>query len=121
MKKGSKVRVLATNKVGTVSDSEFFVLGNRKHIRVEVKFDDKPEPVWYKREELGCIYEDLMMKLSDDRGRSIIFDMRYDHGSEQLSINVDCCPKNIQLLKNSMIGSLGYMYFETLKGKGEVL
>lgn len=121
MKKGSKVRVLATNKVGTVSDSEFFVLGNRKHIRVEVKFEDKPEPVWYKREELGSIYEDLMIKLSDDRGRSIIFDMRYDHASQNMSINVNACPQNAELLKNSILGSLGYMYFEAIKGHGEVL
>lgn len=121
MKKGSKVRVLATDKVGTVSDSEFFVLGNRKHIRVEVKFDDKPEPVWYKREELGSIYEDLMMKISDDRGRAITFDMKYDHSTKNMGINVDFMPKSVKELSNSVIGALACMYFDALKQKGEVL
>lgn len=121
MKKGSKVRVLATDKVGTVSDSEFFVLGNRKHIRVEVKFDDKPEPVWYKREELGSIYEDLMVKFSDERGRSITMDMRYDHSKNIMGINISSMPKNVQELKQSMIGILADNYFDLLRAHGQVL
>lgn len=121
MKKGTKVRVLATNRVGTVSDSTFFKLGSKKEIRVEVKFDDKHEPIWYKREELGSIYEDLMMKISDDRGRSIIFDMRYDHSKSVMGINVDAQPKNIKELKDSVLGRLACAYFESLQGKGQVL
>lgn len=121
MKKGSKVRVLATGKVGTVCDSTFFKLGNKKEIRVEVKFDDRPEPVWYRRDELGSIFEDLMVKVSDDRGRSIVFDMKYDHSKEELSMNVQACPNDIQALKNSMLGQLSYRYFQTLKGMEEVL
>ena len=121
MKKGSKVRVLATGKVGTVSDTEFFVLGSRKHIRVEVKFEDKPEPIWYKREELGSIYEDLMVNISDDSGRSIVFDLRYDHSKEEMNMSVQSWPKNIQVLKKTMIGQLAYSFFDKLTAGKEFI
>ena len=40
MKKGQKVRIKSTGKIGVIADSEFFHWGGRKHVRYEVKFDN---------------------------------------------------------------------------------
>lgn len=51
MKKGSKVRILADNRVGIVEDQLFFSLGGKKHLRVLVgKLKGEKCPVWFDRE-----------------------------------------------------------------------
>ena len=51
MKKGSKVRILADNRVGIVEDQLFFSLGGKKHLRVLVgKLKGEKSPVWFDRE-----------------------------------------------------------------------
>lgn len=51
MKKGSKVRIVADNRVGIVEDQLFFSLGGKKHLRVLVgKLKGEKCPVWFDRE-----------------------------------------------------------------------
>ena len=51
MKKGQKVRIKSSGKIGVIADSEFFHWGGRKHVRYEVKFDKQKDTVWYPKEE----------------------------------------------------------------------
>ena len=37
MRKGTKVRLLKDNSIGVISDSAFFKLNGKKHLRYEVK------------------------------------------------------------------------------------
>lgn len=51
MKKGSKIRILADNRIGVVEDQLFFSLGGKKHLRVLVgKLKGEKCPVWFDRE-----------------------------------------------------------------------
>lgn len=51
MKKGSKVRILADNRVGIVVNQMFFTLCGKKHLRVLVaELKDKTCPIWLDRE-----------------------------------------------------------------------
>lgn len=104
MKKGTTVRVLASGKVGTVADSEFFVWGNRKHIRVAVKFDDKPVPVWYKKEELGKPEEHVKMTFANENGEELYLDYKrnYLRGGRD-SVEMTCNQKNLMECKGSHV------------------
>lgn len=100
MKKGTKVRVLANNKVGTVADSTFFVLGCRKHIRVAVKFDDMPEAVWYKKEELGRPEVHVKITFAHENGEELYLDYKrnYMPGGRD-SVEMTCNQENLMECK----------------------
>ena len=53
MKKGQKVRIKSSGKIGVIADSEFFYWNHRKHVRYEVKFDKQKDTVWYPKEDLS--------------------------------------------------------------------
>ena len=61
MKKGQKVRVKSSGKIGVIADSVFFNWNHRKHVRYEVKFEGQRNTCWYPKEELSV---DLLDRVS---------------------------------------------------------
>lgn len=69
MKKGQKVRVKSSGKIGVIADSEFFHWNYKKHVRYEVKFEGQKNTCWYPKEELSTdLVERVNIVISGEGG-----------------------------------------------------
>lgn len=79
MKKGQKVRVKQTNKIGVIADTEFFHWGGRKHMRYEVKFEGQMNTCWYPKEKLTTdMIEKTEVVFRGENG-TLLFTMTHNH------------------------------------------
>ena len=83
MRKGQKVRVKSSNKIGVIADTEFFHWGGRKHVRYEVKIEGQKNTCWYPKEDLST---DLAVRAT------IVF--RGENGTLNLAVSYDCDKKD---------------------------
>ena len=79
MRKGQKVRVKSTNKIGVIADTEFFHWGGRKHMRYEVKFEGQKNTCWYPKENLTTdMIEKTDVVFRGENG-TLLFTMTHNH------------------------------------------
>ena len=83
MKKGQKVRIKSSGKIGVIADSEFFHWGGRKHVRYEVKVKGQASTCWYPKEDLST---DLAVRAT------IVFSG--ENGTLNLDVSFDCDKKD---------------------------
>lgn len=79
MKKGQKVRIKSSGKIGVIADSEFFHWSGRKHVRYEVKVDGQKTTCWYPKEDLSTnLVESATIVFSGENG-TLNMVISYDH------------------------------------------
>ena len=91
MRKGQKVRVKSTNKIGVIADTEFFHWGGRKHVRYEVKVEGQKNTCWYPKEALSIdLVERVKVVISGEAGTiNLDFEFVQEKGHVTLSGNPD--------------------------------
>lgn len=113
MKKGQKVRIKSTNKVGVIADSEFFMWKGKKHVRYEVKFEDKPLTCWYPASELVSPKEVVKVTFEGDGGKLFAV-LELDWSMETPpTIELTGFPENLKDHKGSYV-ALAHRFIETL-------
>ena len=97
MKKGQKVRIKSSGKIGVVADSEFFHWGGRKHVRYEVKFDKQKDTVWYPKEDLSTdLVERTTMVIKGENGSlNLVFTEDKDKG-DCIRLEITGNPENLR-------------------------
>ena len=97
MRKGQKVRIKSSGKIGVIADSEFFHWGGRKHVRYEVKFDKHKDTVWYPKEELTTdLVERATVVFSGENGSLSIEFSFHREKNYSMDLTLTCNPGNIQ-------------------------
>lgn len=113
MKKGQKVRIKSTGKVGVIADSEFFMWKGKKHVRYEVKFEDKPLTCWYPASDLASPKEVVKVTFEGEGGKLFV-DMFIDWSKEtSCHFDVTGLPENLQDHKG-LHAVLAARFIETL-------
>lgn len=93
MRKGQKVRIKSSGKIGVIADSEFFHWGGRKHVRYEVKFDKQKDTVWYPKEELSTdLVERVEVVISGEAGT---LNLGFEFGQEDYQVTLTGVPDNL--------------------------
>ena len=97
MKKGQKVRIKSSGKIGVIADSEFFVLGRIKHVRYEVKFDNQKDTVWYPKEELTTALTEHVKVTFSGEGGDLHMDVSLNHDKRKnIEVILTGNPENMQ-------------------------
>lgn len=76
MRKGTKVRLLKDNSIGVITDSAFFKLNGKKHIRYEVKKKGVKDKCWHPEEELGPVVEHCKITVEGENNQVIVCQYR---------------------------------------------
>ena len=104
MKKGSKVRILADNRVGIVEDQLFFTLGGKKHLRVLVgKLKGETCHIWLDRELVTeKITEKITVSFVSDSGNKLDVNIvtNFEKGESRCSVDGE---DNCNLLMKSRL------------------
>lgn len=67
IKKGARIRVLATGEIGTVAEKQLIRKGGETKIYCRVKLDKKPEQdTWYFSDQLGDTKESAFITFCDN-------------------------------------------------------
>lgn len=91
MKKGTRVRVLRTNKIGTIADKQFIRKGGETKIYCRVKLDKNPkQDTWYFADQLGDTKECATVTMADEKGRTLVFNVTqyYDKSPDEDNVKV---------------------------------
>lgn len=104
MKKGQKVRIKSSGKIGVIADSEFFVWGRVKHVRYEVKVDGQKNTCWYPKEDLSTdLVERTTMVIKGENGTlNLVFTEDKDKG-DCIHIEMTGNPENLKEHKGTHI------------------
>lgn len=89
MKKGTRVRVLRTNELGTITDKQLIRKDGQTKVYCNVRLDKKPEQdTWYFADQLGDTKECATVTLADERGRKLLLKVTqyYDKSEDNLNI-----------------------------------
>lgn len=97
MKKGQKVRIKSSGKIGVIADSEFFVWGRVKHVRYEVKVDGEKSTCWYPKESLTInLVESATIVFSGENG-TLNMVISFDHEkNDGIHAELTGNPENLQ-------------------------
>lgn len=110
MKRGTKVRLLRDNSIGTITDSTFFKLNGQKHIRYEVKKNGVKEKHWYPDEELGPVIEHCKVTLEGERGQVLLTNIEYNHDRDEATITISGVhPRNLKEHRGYHLNTLAFM------------
>lgn len=88
MRKGTKVRLLKDNSIGVITDSAFFKLNCKKHLRYEVKKKGVKEKCWYPEEELGAVVEKVKVRLEGEKNQVLFANIDFNHDKVEAKINI---------------------------------
>lgn len=67
IKKGARIRVLATGEIGTVAEKQLIRKEGRTHIYCKVRLDKKPmQDTWYFSDQLGDTKESAFITFCDN-------------------------------------------------------
>lgn len=91
MKKGSRVRVLRTNELGTIIDKQFIRKNGQTKVYCNVRLDKKPEQdTWYFADQLGDTKECATVTMADEKGRELVIKVtqHYDNVPEEGMMNL---------------------------------
>lgn len=91
MKKGSRVRILADNRIGVVVDQLFFTLGGKKHLRVQVgELKGEKGPVWFDRNLVTeKMSEKITVTFKSENGQKLDINLITDYSKNQSRCSVD--------------------------------
>lgn len=118
MKKGSKVRILADNRVGIVVNQLFFTLGGKKHLRVLVgELKDETCPIWLDRELVtDKMTEKITVSFRSENGKlNVNIVTNFEKGESRCSVDGE---DNCKLLmkSNLEIANLARQFIMSLAG-----
>lgn len=91
IKKGARIRVLATGEIGTVAEKQLIRKEGRTHIYCKVRLDKKPmQDIWYFSDQLGDTKECATVTLADGSGRKLIMTVtqHYDKAPGENDMNI---------------------------------
>ena len=91
MKKGTRVRVLRTNEIGTIADKQLIRKNGQTKVYCNVRLDKKPEQdTWYFADQLGDIKERATVTLADENGRKLVIKVTqsYENAPEERGTNL---------------------------------
>jgi hypothetical protein len=91
MKKGTRVRVLRTNEIGTIACTELIRKNGQVRQYCKVKLDKNPElDTWFFANQLGDTKECATVTLADRRGRKLIMSVtqHYDKSPGKNDMNI---------------------------------
>lgn len=98
MKKGQKVRIKSSGKIGVIADSEFFHWGGRKHVRYEVKVEGQKGSCWYPKEDLSVDLVERAKIIIQGEDGELHLDVSNDNrmDKEGLQIVLTGSPENLK-------------------------
>ena len=86
MKKGSRVRVLRTNELGTIADKQLIRKNGQTKVYCNVHLDKSPDQdTWYFAEKLGDTKECAFVTFGDHTDRRIIVGIEIDYENSCVS------------------------------------
>lgn len=91
MKKGTRVRVLRTNEIGTIADKQLIRKNGQTKVYCNVRLDKKPDQdTWYFADQLGDIKERATVTLADENGRKLVIKVtqNYENAPEERKMNL---------------------------------
>ena len=91
MKKGTRVRVLRTNEIGTIADKQLIRKNGQTKVYCNVRLDKKPEQdTWYFADQLGDTKECATVTMADEKGRKLVIKVtqHYDNVPEEGMMNL---------------------------------
>lgn len=91
MKKGTRVRVLRTNEIGTIACTELIRKNGQVRQYCKVKLDKNPElDTWFFADQLGDTKECAIVTLADRSGRKLIMSVtqHYDKSPGKNDMNI---------------------------------
>ena len=91
MKKGTRVRVLRTNEIGTIADKQLIRKNGQTKVYCNVRLDKKPDQdTWYFADQLGDIKERATVTLADENGRKLVIKVTqsYENAPEERGMNL---------------------------------
>ena len=91
MKKGTRVRVLGTNQLGTIADKQLIRKNGQTKVYCNVRFDKKPDQdTWYFADQLGDTKECATVTMADEKGRTLVFNVTqyYDKSPDEDNMKV---------------------------------
>lgn len=123
IKKGARIRVLATGEIGTVAEKQLIRKEGRTHIYCKVRLDKKPmQDIWYFSDQLGDTKECATVTLADERGRKLILKVTqyYDKAPDKNNMHVELEAEdggNLQDHEGSLHFALTALLFKALVGE----
>lgn len=86
LKAGARVRVLATNELGTIADKQLIRKDGQTKVYCNVRLDKKPnQDTWYFAEKLGDTKECAFVTFGDHTDRRIIVGIEIDYENSCVS------------------------------------
>lgn len=86
LKTGARVRVLATNELGTIADKQLIRKNGQTKVYCNVRLDKRPDQdIWYFAEKLGDTKECAFVTFGDHTERRIIVGVEIDHEKDCVS------------------------------------
>lgn len=92
LKTGTRVRVLATNELGTIADKQFIRENGQTKVYCNVRLDKSPDQdTWYFADQLGDTKERATVTMADERGRNLILKVTqyYDRAPDKNNMHVE--------------------------------
>lgn len=86
LKSGARVRVLATNELGTIADKQLIRKNGQTKVYCNVRLDKSPDlDTWYFAEKLGDTKECAFVTFEDHTDRRIIVGIEIDYENSCVS------------------------------------
>ena len=86
MKKGTRVRVLRTNELGTIADKQLIRKNGQTKVYCNVRLDKSPDlDTWYFADRLGDTKECAFVTFGDHTNRRIIVGIEIDYENSCVS------------------------------------
>lgn len=86
LKSGARVRVLATNELGTIADKQLIRKNGQTKVYCNVRLDKKPDQdTWYFADRLGDTKECAFVTFGDHTDRRIIVGIEIDYENSCVS------------------------------------
>lgn len=90
-KKGTRVRVLRTNEIGTIADKQLIRKNGQTKVYCKVRLDKSPDQdTWYFADQLGDTKECATVTMADEKGRTLVFNVTqyYDKSPDEDNVKV---------------------------------
>ena len=92
MKKGTRVRVLRTNEIGTIADKQLIRKNGQTKVYCKVHLDKSPDQdTWYFADQLGDTKECATVTImANEKGRTLVFNVTqyYDKSPDEDNVKV---------------------------------
>lgn len=123
LKAGSRVRVLATNEIGTIAEKQLIRENGQTKVYCKVHLDKSPDQdTWYFADQLGDTKECATVTMADERGRNLILKVTqyYDRAPDKNNMHVELEAEdggNLQDHEGSLHFALTALLFKALVGE----